>query len=568
MARIVLFLGSKTSLRLIDACKYPFVSIQGRKYSKELLNHGDAFFIPTIIDQDSALSYDGVDLAIRLYLDCIQSGILDVAVYLLSAEDKGSFYSHCDRADLLKCPNVHFLRNTKVEIEGSIRTLSLSPIEIESAQKALKNLRIKAPSAYKTHHSITNEWSIYRWSKYLGLDQVKVSSEIEDSLYFKHLAVVNGLSSIGGSNRLPSISANPKAQKRILLIDDEAEKGWHDFFKHFLSQSSVIFESLGESSFKRKTSKEIEDIAITKVESFNPDVVILDLRLEDVDFNMENSSAGYTGMRILTRIKQEINQGIQVIGFTASNKVWNYLKWSDSGHGIDDIIVKESPELSMNPSYTAESIQYLTESLGPRIERGQYLKSIDLRLKDIGRLINMTDSSFYTQEKGNLDIAFELIKQFDRDMKYVSYAYIQLFKILEKYVQDISGWDGDYFVLVHSGKEYKLLKYLSTLPNKKDHCESALTKGKGGLALGKGTLDVGGFVETNFIMCAVLIFLYGRTHTPGDWIAVRDVRNQKAVHPERYGDVTKEEFMKLLIFLQFFFNPHNLKLRSESEALV
>ncbi len=568
MARIVLFLGSRTSPRSINTGENSFVSLQAREYSRESLAHGDAFYVPTIIDPDSALSYDGVDLAIRIYLDCIQSGIFDLAVYLLSAEDKGSFYSHCDRADLLKCPNVHFLRNTKVEIEESIRTLSVSPIDIESAQKALKNLRIKAPSAYKTHHSITNEWSIYRWSKYLGLDSVKVSSEIEDSLYFKHLAVVNSLSSISSSNQLPSISANPKVQKRILLIDDEAEKGWHDFFKHFLSQSSVTFESLGGASFRRKTSKEIEDIAIAKVKSFNPDVVILDLRLEDADFNTNHNPVEYTGIRILKRIKKEINQGIQVIGFTASNKVWNYLEWSDSGHGIDDIIVKESPELSTNPSYTAESIKYLTESFEPRIERGQYLKSIDLRLKDIGRLIKKTDSSFYTQEKGNLEIAFELIKQHDRDMKYVSYAYIQLFKILEKYIQDITGWDGDYFVLVHSGKEYKLLKYLSTLTNKKDHCESALTKGKGGLALGKGTYDVGGFVETNYIMCAVLIFLYGRNHSPSDWNAVRDVRNQKAVHPERYGEVTKEEFMKLLIFLQFFFDPRNLKLREESEALT
>lgn len=569
MARIVLFLSSKSSPRIIDAGKYPFVSLQGRKYQRELLNHGDAFFVPTIIDQDSALSYDGVDLAISIYLDCIQSGIFDIAVFLLSAEDKGSFYSHCDRADLLKCPNVHFLKNTKVAIEESIRTLTTSPIENETALNALKNLRIKAPSAYKTHHSITNEWSIYRWSKYLGLDSVGVSSEIENSLYFKHLAVVNRLSSIGSTNLLPSIPADPKTPKRILLVDDEAEKGWNDFFKRFLSQSSVSFESLGESSFKRKTSKEIEDLVITKVRSFNPDLVILDLRLEDADFNMDNRSVEYTGIRILKRIKLEINQGIQVIGFTASNKVWNYLDWSDSGHGIDDIIVKESPDLSTSHnSYTADTINHLTKSLQPRLERGQFLKSIDSRLKQIGRLIKKTDSSYFTHEKESLDIAFELIKQYDRDMKYVTYAYIQLFKILEKYIQGLTRWDGVYFKLKHSGKEYLLLKYLSDTTNGKYHCESALKKGKRGLVIGKGTHDVGNFVESNYIMCAVLIYLYGKDGTPDNWIKVRDVRNQKAVHPEKYGDVTKDEFMRLLGFLQFFFDPNNLKLRNESEALV
>lgn len=567
MARIVLLLGSKTSPRPINTGENSFVSLQAREYSRESLAHGDAFYVPTIIDPDSALSYDGVDLAIRIYLDCIQSGIFDMAVFLLSVEDKGSFYSHCERADILKCPNVHFIRNSKSAIEESLNSFDLLPIEKDSALIALRSLKLKAPSAYKTHHSITNEWSIYRWSKYLGLDNVSVSSEIEDSLYFKHLAVVNSLNSVDSTNLLPCISADPKTPKKILLIDDEAEKGWHDFFMRILSKSSVVFDSIGESTFRRKTSKEIEDIAISKVKSFNPDVVILDLRLEDADFDTERTAKEYTGIRILKRIKQDINQGIQVIGFTASNKVWNYLEWSDSGHGIDDIVIKESPELSFNPSYTADSIAHLTASIMTRIERAHFLKNIDLRLKQIGSLIKKTDASFYAKEKHSIEVSFELIKDYDVDPKYVAYSYIQLFQILEKYIKGITKWDGDYFKLIHSGKEYLLLKHLSTTEGKK-HCESALKKGRGGLAIGKGTQDIRGFVETNYIMCAVLIFLYGKEDTPDNWIKVRDVRNQKVAHPEKYGDVTKDEFMKLLGFLQFFFDPHSLKPRNESEALV
>lgn len=567
MARIVLLLGSKTSPRPINTGENSFVSLQAREYSRESLAHGDAFYVPTIIDPDSALSYDGVDLAIRIYLDCIQSGIFDMAIFLLSAEDKGSFFSHCERADFLKCPNVHFIRNSKYSIEESISSIDLSPFEKDSALIALKSLRLKAPSAYKTHHSITNEWSIYRWSKYLGLDNVSVSSEIEDSLYFKHLAIVNSLNSVDSTNLLPCIPADPKTPKKILLIDDEAEKGWHGFFKRILSKSSVIFDSIGESMFRHKSSLEIEDMAILKVKSFNPDVVILDLRLEDADFDSDKTAKEYTGIRILKRIKQEINQGIQVIGFTASNKVWNYLEWSDSGHGIDDIVIKESPELSSNPSYTADSIAHLTASIMTRIERAHFLKAIDMRLKQVGNLIKKTDSSFYAKEKHGLEVSYELIKDYDVDPKYVAYAYIQLFQILEKYIKGISRWDGDYFKLNYGGKEYLLLKFLSTTDGKK-HCESALKKGRGGLAIGKGTQDIKGFVETNFIMCAVLIFLYGKNDTPENWIKVRDVRNQKAVHPEKYGDVTKDEFMKLLGFLQFFFDSHNLKPRNESDALV
>lgn len=564
MARIVFFRGSESSSHIFDAGQNSLSVLQSRDYSPDLVQHGCAFYVPTIIDVDSALSYDGVDLAIRIYLDCIQSGIFDIAIFLLSAENKGSFYSHCDRADILKCPNVFFIRNSKTTIEASICTLDIPAFEKETALSSLKTLKLKAPSAYKSHHSITNEWSIYRWSQFLGIDNVSITSEVENSLYFKHLAAINSLNSVGSTEMLPSIPTDPKASKpKILLIDDEAEKGWHDFFVRMLSKSSVIFESLGGPAFRHKTSDEIEEMAISKVISFDPDVVVLDLRLEDADFDSEKTAKEYTGIRILKRIKQDINQGIQVIGFTASNKVWNYLEWSDSGHGIDDIVVKESPELSSNPSYTADSIIHLASSLRTMIGRAQYLKGIDKKLKLIGALIQSLDSSLYVEEKHNISVAYELIKQYDLDPKYIAYAYLQLFQILEKYLKSISDWDGDFFKLKYSEKEYRLINRTTS--------ECALTdpNGKGNYALGKGVYNVTkGFIETNFIMCAALVFLYGKKNTPGDWMSVRSVRNKKAVHPEKYGNVTQKEFLNLLTYLQYVFDLKNLSLRNESEALV
>ena len=564
MARIVFFQGSESSSHIFDAGQNSLSVLQSRDYSPDLVQHGCAFYVPTIIDVDSALSYDGVDLAIRIYLDCIQSGIFDIAIFLLSAENKGSFYSHCDRADILKCPNVFFIRNSKTTIEASICTLDIPAFEKETALSSLKALKLKAPSAYKSHHSITNEWSIYRWSQFLGIDNVSITSEVENSLYFKHLAVINSLNSVGSTEMLPSIPTDLKASKpKILLIDDEAEKGWHDFFVRMLSKSSVIFESLGGPTFRHKTSDEIEEMAISKVISFDPDVVVLDLRLEDADFDSEKTAKEYTGIRILKRIKQDINQGIQVIGFTASNKVWNYLEWSDSGHGIDDIVVKESPELSSNPSYTADSIIHLASSLMTMIGRAQYLKGIDEKLKLIGTLIQSLDSSLYDEEKHNISVAYELIKQYDVDPKYIAYAYLQLFQILEKYLKSISDWDGDFFKLKYGEKEYRLINRTTS--------ECALTdpNGKGNYALGKGVYNVTkGFIETNFIMCAALVFLYGKKNTPGDWMNVRSVRNKKAVHPEKYGNVTQKEFLNLLSYLQYVFDLKNLSLRNESEALV
>lgn len=576
MARIVFFRGSESSSHIITAGQNSVSVLQSREYSPVSLEHGCAFYVPTIIDINSALSYDGVDLAIRIYMDCIQSGIYDVAIFLTSAEEKGSFYSHCDRADILKCPNVFFIKNSKSAIEASICSLNILSFEKDTALASLKMLKLKAPSAYKSHHSISNEWSIYKWSKFLELESPRISSEIEGSLYFKHLALTKNLNSLSTTPFIPSIITDVNSPTpKILLVDDEAEKGWNDFFERILSKSSVHFEFVGASSFRHKSSEEIESIVISKVKSFDPDVVILDLRLEDADFNSERRSDAYTGIRILKRIKQEINQGIQVIGFTASNKVWNYLEWNDSGHGIDDIVVKESPELSENPSYTVDTVTHLFSAIMVGVKRAQYLKAIDVRLKQIGHLIKKTNASFYLGEQHNISVAYELIKEYENP-KYIAYAFLQMFQILEKYLKLLAEWDNDKFKLKHSGKEYILLKHVSSATDGKKICESAISGKGGSFTLNKGEY-ICSFVESNYIMCAALIFLFGRKSTfvkknnpdkwMGKWIEVRNVRNKKAVHPESY-DVNEDEFIALLDYIQFFFDPNNLKLRNESEALV
>lgn len=55
-----------------------------------------------------------------------------------------------------------------------------------------------------------------------------------------------------------------------------------------------------------------------KIQEFNPDVVILDLRLSQSDHENEDINS-YTGIKILQKI-HEINAGIQVIMLTATSK--------------------------------------------------------------------------------------------------------------------------------------------------------------------------------------------------------------------------------------------------------
>ena len=543
----------------IDSGPHEFETLSSSELRVE---HDSIIIVPAILDNNNAMSYDGVSLAIRAYLDFIQKGEDLFAIYILSSESKGSFYSHCDYADFLKCPNVHFLNNAKQEIESTLKSASLQPLRFSEATEALNVVRIKAPSAYKTHHSITNEWSIYRWSKYLELEDIKISKEIEESLYFKYLSVIHDLQVVGSTSVKPIFP-----QARVLLVDDEAEKGWKDFFFALFSKSPVTFEAIGQSDFAEKATEEIENIVLSKVKEFNPDVIILDMRLEETDFEPKDAEK-FTGVRILKRIKDEVNKGIQVIGFTASNKVWNYLEWSNSGHGIDDIVIKESPEKSRDSSYTQTAISHLAESILTGIERAVFLKKADDDLRKIRALIQETDidDDFITESIHNTEVSYELMREYNIDGKYLGYAYMQLFQILEKYMNLITYWDGDYFVLKFGDRIYKILHR----EGNSNKCDCAMrNEGKGNFSFGKGEYDIShNHVESNLTISAAQIFLLGQKKVSQDWIDVRFVRNKKVAHPVENGAVTKEDFKKLLSFLKKFFNKGSLHPRNGNDALA
>nr|WP_294723797.1 hypothetical protein [Prevotella sp.] len=52
---------------------------------------------------------------------------------------------------------------------------------------------------------------------------------------------------------------------------------------------------------------------------------------------------------------KEFNAGIQVIIFSATNKVWNLLALQK--YGADGFIIKEGPENSKEPSFTIQTIE-------------------------------------------------------------------------------------------------------------------------------------------------------------------------------------------------------------------
>lgn len=186
--------------------------------------------------------------------------------------------------------NILFTKNVFIS-ENALSTVEkfdhLIPVKltIEQYKKTFLNkVEIEAPKDYLSHHSITNEWAIYQWSHLLGVDTEAIQSnrnKINSMLYFKYLVNKYNLTA---RDEIPS--EIKLRTGKILLIDDKCEEGWHDVLSGFMGKyySDVEFESLGRDFKDIKEIKRIKEQVKNKIETFNPDIVLLDLRLmEEVD---------------------------------------------------------------------------------------------------------------------------------------------------------------------------------------------------------------------------------------------------------------------------------------------
>lgn len=290
----------------------------------------------------------------------------------------------------------------------------------------LERIHIQPPANYSTHHSIANEWSILRWAKALKVndEEIKnVEEKIGHSLYFKFLKTKYPISeSLFFSNKILLNQGNNK----ILLIDDEVEKGWGIIFKHICKNK--LFYSFGKD-FKSWNKSKIIENSLKEIEI--ADVVILDLRLHDDDFEAININE-ISGFQILKKIK-EYNKGIQVIVFSATNKIWNLLELQKDNFIIDGFILKESPQNSVDSNFTKNSINNIYDIIEHCLDRS-HLKNLYNRLIEIknnlNKLTEIYNNTFLSEIQVLLDQSFDMHYN-AKDDKQNAYAYVTLYMIIE-----------------------------------------------------------------------------------------------------------------------------------------
>lgn len=298
----------------------------------------------------------------------------------------------------------------------------------------LDYVKIK-PKATEGRHSIANQWGadVLRRIVEGGITK-NVAPATSPSFYYNYtllqtltskelVEIINGK-----ENKLLVQRQRICARgKKILLIDDEADKGWDTVLKEICINNDRFEKFSQNISDYDGLSEEYRN----NIEKDRYDLIFLDLRMNGMDEEDTLDPMKFSGMKILKEIKA-INEGTQVIMFTASNKAWNLKALLDAG--ADGYYIKESPEYRLPIKYSEQNAMNLIYEIEKCIERS-YLRNIFRNIDKIKKTFKKArfDKELKHEICNHLDVSFSLLKDAgkkDENMKY-AYAYIELEQILE-----------------------------------------------------------------------------------------------------------------------------------------
>ena len=455
----------------------------------------------------------------------------------------------------------------------------------ENASDALEVMESLSPSEYKTRfldvikiipnategrHSLANQWGADVLSRIVVGNETnnELIKKARLSLYFRYVRALslgtNEIENIIQGVEIPSAPTSLKkidaVGKKILLIDDEADKGWDDVLHKMLPNSE--FKTIQEQV---PNYESLSDGAKKTIESGKYDLIFLDLRMNGVAEEDTLRPNEFSGMKILKAIKEQ-NKGNQVIMLTASNKAWNMKALLDAG--ADGYYIKESPEYTFPASYSDSNARELCASITQCLNNG-YLRRVYSKVKKIKELIQ--DSQCFSNRTdeilGCIDIAYDLLAKSNAKQEYKAYSYLQLFLVIEEFVKNPAVFDTaeDGLYLYNGEQRYRILKDKKTKDKTVTYNSAILMKsGTGHYALEKGKYE-GRFIDTNFLVSALLIFKYGEINSAAyQWTKIYKVRNDSA-HPKEVK-ISSDDFYRILSFMLIFFDDTKAKWRDVSDA--
>lgn len=374
---------------------------------------------------DNELEYTGLRIAAHLRLTaswhCLSTPIL-----FLGPNTDREVYQFSELGCILNTYNVFTSpKNSFEEIKAILKWIKDHKKNVDEDSFEYKDFlrRMKClspPANYATHHSLANEWAIMRWNDMMTNPIHLDNKDFTSMLYYKYLRAKHGnvkqLKKWKKDNpdieKIPNIEdidrIGPKeeieSKKKLVLIDDEWEKGWSQLLNHIADSSGFSFECCPiKKEWDRVTLiKEIESF-IDKIENKDngADCYLLDLRLHDTDFDEEYLKVNklrLSGFDVLDYIKEK-NEANPVVIFSASNKMWNFKDTvfnyksptSLEKEGAFDYVLKETPESVLKPDESYKLYTDFVSSIRTSFKLSELKKIVD-KQSDLKKLCPDVDT--------------------------------------------------------------------------------------------------------------------------------------------------------------------------------
>ena len=408
-----------------------------REWFKE--SEYDALYIPLCFGKILS-DYNGLRLAI--HIRCTKSKNQNKPIYIYSPVPT-SFLVQSKYFDILKTKGVKLINMRPKKIIDSLG--SLQPLTENDIKHEIEKIHLPVPQNYEDSHSIANEWAIYRWAAATESEDLaieNVANTIKSNLYFKHLTTIYPPSDIDCikeeklkfKDHLSGVSDALIGQKdiNILYVDDEADKGWYEIMANIIHDINNIrgFDYLGED-LKALSQQEIIDYVVNRVKEDSVNILLLDFRLHKKDHDQKNIE-DITSVQILKKIKK-YNTGIQVIIFSATNKVWNLLALQR--YGADGFIIKEGPENSKDSSFTIQTIENFINAMSSCLSN-RYKKCLCQIVSDLNSNLekcvkaHIIDKDYQKSVKLFYRMAYSSLPQSVDDPCF-DHSFMNYFRIIE-----------------------------------------------------------------------------------------------------------------------------------------
>lgn len=425
---------------------------------------------------------------------------------------------------------------------------------------------LKFSEQHEDSHSVANQWGALRLAHNIGYTSDDIEYNWPPKLYFKYLQA---------NYDFKPITSPIQITAKVLLIDDNADKGWEKVLKKLFKfdDNNPTLDEKGRPKFvtvneKVKDYDSLSEKSRIIIEEQDFDLYLVDLRLNGADEDITTETRNFSGATVLQKIKS-LNAGNQVIMFTASNKAWNMRALLSGENAADGYYIKESPLNASDKSFGESNTKSFLQQIDLALE-SKFLKDIVLFENSC---IEFVDTDLFSRESHYQDyyfraissfkVGFELCKKSILDAKYRNLAYLAYYQILEdyagqeanfKYITDsecyvkngsvriIDDSTGDIVWQLRHVKDSRHGDYFKKVPTIADRRRPQ------------------SLASISFILC----FKFNVPDVSNNighitlkkWGKITNIRNKKAGHGGDSGLVTEDELFDLLKIVKLFLtNP-------------